>query len=829
MDIFLYIIGIIIALVALLGTLVITVLCYLNYCSKHPMRKGRAEIFVVLFVCLLSLVIRMAIGFTTLPHDAPVSGAESFLYGLLSTVAGLMFDAPMDLSNFELVNGILVCLYYGLIAYAGFVFLSVITVGLSYDFYSRVQTSLMRFRKHCTYYIFTSITSDSLVLADDIKKREQKQKGHSYIIIFFENGEESFSRKNPLHRKIMEQGFFYFSEPRCTDSGETISFLKRFKFKRKNCIKDDVGENHNKLFYVFALDDSGDYEGNNADIIFDDMDAALKAYVYDKNGIAYNGLPTVLNYYLLTNGEVNYESYDRRTDEILTARTKNLNRDFYFDGDPKQKPKSLKDYVDSQIQINVVNEATLSSYSLVNARNAHLDGLGDNAFSLDSAPDKDGTYRVAIIGFGKNGQYAMEELYTHTARLTRTESGYEPTQFIADIYDANMDEKSGMFAYNHPLFRCIEDDGSIPSDSAGIIKKAETVNGKAFDILYSEYAERSGKKHAAAKAFIDSKMAFPIAVMHKENSFKYPFLSSGGAETAIAAACENGVRDFVIALGRDERNIAMANMIIDSFRRMLLEASLAGRKLDLPHITIYVSLIESRNRALINWRWEDDAELYSHPYKTNDGGLCDSPQLSVISYGAREEMYSYSTIIEDYRERIYNFGYNLLSAILEADAESKEEKRKIYDTFKKRLNADYNAYRNDETVTDKWMTVSQFMRLSNKSALAFSINYYKYKQARGGTLTDGDWEYLIRLEHERWNRFFISHGWVYAVYYKHTDFTGMSPDEKKKKKDKEKKLMRGARQHNCLCPFDEMLDDYTKDYDRGNVELGFVKGIAITD
>lgn len=827
MDILLYTVGIVIAALLLVGVLAFTIYSYLRYCIKHPMRKLKAEVLIVLFVCLASLAIRMVIGFAALPDDALAGGAESLLYGILSTVAGLMLDGPMAPSDFELTNGLLVCLYYGIIAYAGFVFLSVITVGISYEFYSRVQTVLMRYRKHCTYYIFTSITKDSLVLAEDIKRQEQSKKGCSYVIIFFEKGEEAFSRKNPLHRKIMQNGFYYFSEPRCTDKGETVSFLSKFKFKGKHCVKDDIGENHCKLFYVFAMDSSGDYEMCNADVIFDDMQAAVKAYVTQKNGLSYNNLPTVLNYVILTSGEVNYESYDRRTNEILTKHLAGLPKDFYWNGAPERKPVSLKMYVDSEIQINVVNEATLSSHSLVSARNTHLNALGKNAFALDSAPDQYGAYRIAVIGFGKTGQYAMEELFTHTAKLIGSDNGYVPTQFIADIYDSNIDEASGLFAYNHPLFRCIDEkDAADLSDTAAILAKAKTITGKAIEILYSEYKEKSKKSDADAREFIDSKMAFPIVIMHKENSFGYPFLAAEGTETAIDCACKNGIRDFVVALGSDEKNIKMANMLIDSFRRLFIKSSLADEKCNLPHIKIYVNLIEERNRALINWRWEEDAKLYTHCYGKNEKGEDDRPLLSVIPFGYREEMYSYATFTEDYRERIYNYGYNLLSGILEGDRETKERKQKLYDEFKSRINADYNAYRNNEDVIDQWMTISQFLRLSNKSALAFAINYYKYRESCGGTLSDDDWQYMIRLEHERWNRFFMSHGWVYAEYYKNIDFSGMSDEEKKMKKETEKALMIGIKHHNCLCPFDEMLDDYTKNYDRGNVELGLIEGIV---
>ena len=72
--------------------------------------------------------------------------------------------------------------------------------------------------------------------------------------------------------------------------------------------------------------------------------------------------------------------------------------------------------------------------------------------------------------------------------------------------------------------------------------------------------------------------------------------------------------------------------------------------------------------------------------------------------------------------------------------------------------------------------------------------------------------FLGRLEHERWCRFYISHGWTYADY---------------NARDREiKNACRNIRQHNCLCPYDEMLEEDTKKYDAFNVRLGFIGGIV---
>ncbi len=814
MDAFKYAAGIVVAALALIIAFAVTIWGYLKYCAKHPSKKLRAEISVVISAVCVSLIIRLAIGYAALPNKDMTVGAESLFQGIMSAVAGLLLDAPDDISTFGFTNGLSACFYYGLIAYVGFVFLAVITVGISYDFYSKVQTAFMRLRKDRTYYVFTSVTKDSLVLAEDIKAHESRITGRHFIIIFLEGGESSFSRKNPLHRKIMENGFYYFSDPRSDDKGRTVSIFAKFKFKAGH-FKNTNDENRNKLFHVFALDDGDDYESNNADIIFDDITATLDKYVYRKKGLIVNDIPTVINYHILAGGEINYESYDRRTDDVFLKRLSDLRTDNASAISFETKDVDFIKEINGKIQINVVNEATLSSYELVSARNMYLDRMDGNAFERDSMPDGCGAYRIAVIGFGKTGQYAMEELYTHTAHLIKDNNDYVPTQFIADIYDAHIDDKSGIFAYNHPLFRCMQSDKSSPQETKEVVAAANAISGKAIDVLYSECAEKTGREIKKAKKFIDEKMAFPIVVMHKENCFKYPFMDDEGTEIALKAVCDNNIRDFVVALGNDERNIAMANMLIGSFNRVFLELQQSGKKSILPKIKIYVNLIESRNLSLLDWRTDSN-----RPTGDIAQECIAVPDLSVIPFGLREKMYSYDSFVDDYKERLYNFGYSILSEIIDEKNQTEiNSNRNRYDDFKIKLASNYNCYRKDENVSDKWMKLNWFLRISNKSALAFAINYYKYKNEKKEYLQDEDWDYLMRLEHERWSRFFISHGWMYATYNK-------SGILSKESKEIEKTYRRSLRQHNCLCPFDEMLDDSTKAYDRGNVELGFVEGIA---
>ncbi|MDE6557678.1 MAG: hypothetical protein K2K39_01075, partial [Clostridia bacterium] len=592
MDVLMYALGIVLAAVVLAAALLLTVGLYLNYCSRHPSRKFRAEVFVILTVTVLSLVVRVAIGIATLPENSLAGGVKSFLHALFSAVAGLTFNSLLELGDMQMVNGILASLYYGIIVYASLVFLIVVTVGLSYEFYSRVQMRGLRRRYSC-YYIFTAITPDSIILAQDIKRREEKKQGSSkrrknFAIIFFEDGQESFSRKNALHRVIMENGFFYYSDFRRTDRGEVVSFLQTFKFRQKDVKGDDNGENRNKLFYVFATGDCGGFEGDNGELVFEDLTAVLKRYVrVDKDGNLINGIPTAVNYFLLTGGEINYESYEFRLHSTVSEHLKSIG----INAD-----KKLTDEIKKSLQVNVFNEATLSSQNMVERRKRNLSSQSAGAFNKDILPDGDGVYRIAVLGFGKTGQYAMEELYVQSAHLESKDGKYIPARFIADVYDPTADDKSGLFAYNHPLIRCINEETAELSPAKKLLSRADSVEGQAFDALYGEYSHLSGASREEAKRYVDENMQFPVVAFHAKSGFTYPFMDSESADAAVNEAVKNNVRAFVVALGDDERDIAMANVLIDAFKR----AYVLGGALPERRVAIYVNLIECRSAGRLN-------------------------------------------------------------------------------------------------------------------------------------------------------------------------------------------------------------------------------------
>lgn len=793
MDVLLFVVGVIIAALVLVFALVGTVALYLGYCKRHPSKKFRAEVFVVVTVTLLSLIIRMAIGIAATYETTLVGGIKSFFHGMFSAVAGLTFNSLLELGDTQVVGGILACFYYGIIIYASLVFLTVVTVGLSYEFYSRVQTFGFR-RRFCRYYVFTAITRDSLILAEDIKRRREEEnrrakaegrKQSNFAIIFFEDGQESFSRKNALHRIIMEQGFLYYSDFRRGDKGEVISFLQTFKFRKKDCVKDDTGFGRNRLFYVFATGDCGGFEGDNGELVFDDLSAVLRRYVRAEKGVAVNNIPTVINYFLLTGGEINYDSYERRLTAAIKARCAEVEKE------GGKIAEGFFDKLKSNLQVNVFNEASLSSQNMIARRTVNLLSEGAGSFRRENAPDDDNSYRIAVIGFGKTGQYAMEELYTHSAYLSHTEAGFVTDRFIADIYELRSDDVSGLFAYGHPLFCCLNEDSAAPSPTKELIERADGIKSEAFDLLYTACEKKCGKNREEAEKFVRENMQFPIAAFHSQSVFKFPLMDSETADAAVNELRERNFRAFVVALGDDEKNIAAANMLIAGLKRAYL-----GGGLNVRRVTIFVNLIEERSAGRLDWR-EEDVERYKNAF-------------TVVPFGCRTEMFSYATLIDDYASRLYHFGYSQFTEKTEdgKDRYTDEDRKKFTDN----LNSNPDAYRGDDKVSDGWLSTTPFLRQSNKSAQTFGVNYFDFAAECGGVLSAEKTELAVRLEHERWCRFHISHGWIYADYPK-----------------SEKSMRRSICQHTCLCPFDEMLDDYTKQYDLANVKLGLIKGIICAD
>ncbi|MDE6374019.1 MAG: hypothetical protein K2L72_05910, partial [Clostridia bacterium] len=106
-----FILGIILAAIILLGAFVGTVAAYLAYCAKRPSHKFIAEIVVVGLVLIASLIIRMAVGFASLPDKTFADGFTSFFHGVFTAAAGLTFNSLLELG--EITGGVLSCLYYG--------------------------------------------------------------------------------------------------------------------------------------------------------------------------------------------------------------------------------------------------------------------------------------------------------------------------------------------------------------------------------------------------------------------------------------------------------------------------------------------------------------------------------------------------------------------------------------------------------------------------------------------------------------------------------------------------------------------------------------------
>ncbi len=745
--------GVILALFAMLALITATILVYLQLRKKYRHRRILNEVIIIGVAFLVCFGMRFAVVLAQgLPNDV-ASGMSGMLYVLYSTIGGLSFegvDAAADLA----VNLPMQICYYGAVVYAAVIMLLVISTGISYEFFSFVEMRGFT-KKYKAVYVFTHVTQESLLLAEDIAHEEESKGGKNhYAILFMGEDLETFDRKNDIHRQIMECGYFYWSY----GSLGKHSVLKRLRYTQANCKKRNVGERHNKMLHIFALqnDDSGrGVEGTNSDFVFDDVALTIADYTDKKTKTT--ALPTVVNYYLLTHGNINYEYYATRTAEIAREHANNF-------------------------QLHILDEARLASVNMLDM--AKLDAYavqGQESFAKawqDTVlPDDDGVYRIAVLGFGKIGQYAATELYQQTAHIHPQTNN--PARFIADVYDKNATDQSGDFAYAHPMFLC-KNEGKVlsPTTNKNLIDWAD---GQYSDVLNALFV--AGEKQGYDKQRVLNEMALPIVALHSNSCYDRDFMRR--IDSVMAGTEQNeGVnyRAFIVALGNDDGNVAMANLLIDDYKNQILLGAVQG---DMRVKTIYVNVRDEKNVPRINWT-EEDKKVFAG-------------KLAVVPFGTLSNLYSYERIVNDVFYRIYNYSYEYIGATGKLPTLKTAEEQ--------------------TACNNAWLKVSCFAKESNRAACDFGFHYYLMKDKN---LPE---EYFSRIEHERWNRFHIANGWIFADYNYYVEKEGKTQEQIQKEKavaTKNKNFRRRCKQHQCLCPFD-MLEPAVIKFDYANVQIGMAE------
>lgn len=799
----LLVVGIIIGIILLIALLAGFIIFYFALRKKWPYRRIGNEVIVISTVFLMAFAIRLAVVLCdpalSVSLDNIETGVSAVFYVLYSTIGGLSFEGIDGLTSLSAV-GIMQSVYYGVLVVAGLIVLLIISVKISYEWYSYLALRGRRLvmRKYRRIFVFTDVTEESLLLAADIKRTNDNfraqndgsdkpvRKKRDYLIVFTSDRLDPFDRKNEMHREIMCNGYYYYSyknnRPR-----EGSSILKILGLKSSF----DVDAVYKKEVHIFALKNDKELraaEEDNSDLLFKDIEATLNDFTINcveeptENGKdkkqktrkkadkknSYVGLPCVLKYYVLSNRSVNYQFFIRMLNKCVPEES---SRRFF--------------------QINILNEAVLSARDMIERLKSYYIKQRNvaewenylKAFSLNEK----NAYRTCILGFGDKGEQAMKQLYMHEcvnmldfSKGTREICGQEENdgqnskKFIADVYDTRMDELSGKFSYAHPLYACLNELG---------IEDENIIYKKAKESYVSSYPE--DKKEDAETYF--NKMHLPIVVFRNKSCFGLGFMKNIDENFAGARVVQaRNYRSFVVTLGDDNKNISMANLLLDDFKHELSELR---KKSGVPKI-LFVSIRNEKNISRINWSSNDEED-----YK-ND--------LIVIPFGCRTNVWSCKMISDDKAAK-YNWAYNqackMVSKIEKGEPINYE---KLYAQLRK-VNIDPKEY------LSLWYgKVDCFKQESNRMVSDFVFNNYfaiqKNKKA-------GDWSLendtdLSQLEHIRWNRFHINNGWTFFPY---------GQDEKARKEE--------IKEHRYLCPFAE-LGDGTKAYDKVNIYISQEQSIV---
>lgn len=308
---------------------------------------------------------------------------------------------------------------------------------------------------------------------------------------------------------------------------------------------------------------------------------------------------------------------------------------------------------------------------------------------------------------------------------------------------------------------------------------------------------------------------------------------------------KTGYNIIVIAFGSDRANITTANAIIDEIKREYYNTPCKTRVKQY----IAVNIREEGNASKINWREEDlkresndflnvftfgtSEDIYSYKMildyseamKPNSSYLATSKVMSDIRISdEQKEVIKKAEIKKKLSLEFNAIMYNLLVTLynkkegdvnfknsLSSNAEIKNIIKNgnavtiIEDEFRMRLVkkavlkilpfAFYEGNMDEEKLSAEaylsWLNNSPFIKESNAGVMDFRNFLNSIVRENFEKANEFSSERLLRLEHERWNRFHIANGWTYST-----------------------ERVRDVRYHNCIAPFDHIPNkgSYANDY-----------------
>lgn len=842
--------GILIGVVALAAAYAVTMCGYFALRRKMPGAKFFVEIVIMGVATAFSFCVKLTV-YMLQEGDNIEDGAAALFFAVYKAVAGLALDGIDSVSQ---LGGLVNCLYSGVSLYAVLVFFSVISAKASYETYSYFALRLLgsTMKDGTDIYIFMTATEDALTLADDIAAREiyakdddekldlrtrvarvplrikamfggkklaSGEKKRRCIIVFSGDGIGVFDRKDPLHREIMARGYYYWNFDK-VKYGSEKSLLKRLHLYKDNagCGRSRERDVEYKFFALALNADLKGSEATNADRVYDEVAAMTDEATAGK-------APFVkASFYFMVASEINYTAYKRRMNDVvqdhLIRSDIDTNRldgalaaEFYCELDKEAAKtrdsvkiertkrelfcKKCAKVIQKYCALYAFSESKLAVKTLIEGRTklfekaiASAKANGKDALAADRLPVADfvgngGKYRVMVLGFGKTGQLALNALFSDTAYLD--EDGVQP-RFVADIYDNAA--QVGLFSSEHPMYLCASaGDNYSPMSEGEFEKKTEYQLNKIKDAFKPIAAE------GYATEEIVEKMRLPRLVFHEVSCFEPGFFDELDSNTSSAdqgASRKLEYNAYIIALGDDESNIAMANALLDDFKH-----DKRGFDAVKGSVIVYVNVRDSRNRCRIGWSEDDVARSGGH--------------INVVLFGDASDMYTYGNIVDIEDDKKFNYAYQLLGGYTKYDGKDKKigevtvhnkfeaDIAKIFADFGKPNAAgeDFEKKVKDvvallaeridvdpEESEQKWMECTMMDRESNYGARRFG-RLFAHIIDEAKIVDDKLLMRLSEIEHIRWMRLMMAYGWIYSG-----------------KKDKE------IKEHDNLCPFEMLpIDD----------------------
>ena len=444
----------------------------------------------------------------------------------------------------------------------------------------------------------------------------------------------------------------------------------------------------------------------------------------------------------------------------------------------------------------------------------------DVAFRTSDPDEERFVYRAVVLGFGKTAQCAMNALFVQTSAVDEQD---RPSQFIADVYDRTADERSGLFAYTHPLYQCFNLKDCRPEGAGALKNDALLLDDTAHQVLYDSYREGKSIDFCVARKQVNEQMGFPRICFHKVSCFDLDFMRMLDDKIdADGPLVKNDVRAFIICLGTDEADIRMANALIDDFKHEAYAAdskasasgdgsgpSASGGGSEPLLQTIYVHIRDEKNSHRLNWTQEDE-EFFRRRNR----------RLVVVRFGNRETLYSYDGLLEERPAERFHYVYDRFSKGIEPEDSRPdwvEQMTGLLEMTRVHYNDGLDFYKNavapifknicDELCNSEephklWLDIDAYLKQSNESVSLFEVVYEGLLLQNG--LKMNDLRRFVCLEKVRWNRFYMSNGWVFG-----------KPND-----TVPKKMRRRGKEHDGLSLF-EMLPTNYKLYDAVNVLFGY--------